>query len=315
LPPPADGGGLAMTLALTFFTTCKPFRGAFEVIQRNALRSWKEAYPSCEVIVFGDEPGVSECCREFGLRQIPAVGRSEHGTPLLNSLLQQAEDAATSDILVYINADIMLTGGLIPALEAASCRFDKFLLIARRWNVELTTAWNFAVREWEANLRRLAYTAGSLEPPYGGIDLFAYSRGIWQSIPPFAVGRTRWDSALLYRARRLHVPIIDATDQVVSLHPNHDYSHVPRTPAGTAKGPEAAVNAKLLGGDEFIFTPLNATHRLTRSGIRRNRVFYPPYVLRRLATLPALYPSLRAFAPAVRYLAPSWRKIKRRVSA
>jgi hypothetical protein len=302
-----------MTLSLTFFTTCKPFRGEFAVIQQNALRSWKESYPGCEVIVFGDEPGVSDCCRELGFKQIAEVRRSEYGTPLLDGLFVEAERATTSAVLVYINADIMLAGGLIAALETTIRRFDKFLLIARRWNVEIKTAWNFGVGEWESNLRQLAYSRGSLEPPYGGIDLFAYSRGIWKTLPPFAVGRTRWDSALLYRARTLRIPIVDATEQVFSVHPNHDYSHVPGLAAGAVKGPEAAVNAKLLGGDEFIFTPLNATHRLTRLGIRPNLIFYPPYLLRRLATLPALYASLRPFAPAVRYLAPSWRTLRKRV--
>jgi hypothetical protein len=301
-----------MTGSLTFFTTCKPFEHEFAVIQWNALRSWKEAYPTCEVIVFGDEAGVAECCRELGFKQIPEVQRSEYGTPLLNGLFEAAEDATPSDVLVYINADIMLTQGLTAAVETARRRFDRFLLIARRWNVDLTAAWDFTISEWESRLRQFAYSRGSLEPPYGGIDLFAYSRGIWKTLPPFAVGRTRWDSALIYEARKFGIPIVDATDEVFSVHPKHDYSHVRPVLPGVAKGPEADVNNKLLGGEEFIFTPLNATHRLNRSGIRPNRIFYPPYVMRRLATLPALHPSLRPFAPAVRYLAPYWRMLTKR---
>jgi 2-polyprenyl-3-methyl-5-hydroxy-6-metoxy-1,4-benzoquinol methylase len=307
----ARGDGSAMTAPLTFFTTCKPFEGNFSVIQWNALRSWKIAYPGCDVIIFGDEPGVSECCRELGFKQISRIRRSEYGTPLLDSLFEEVEHATTTDILVFINADIMLTQGLISAVQSAGRHFEKFLLIARRWNVELETAWNFASPEWEARLQQFAREQGSLEPPYGGIDLFAYSRGIWGSLPPFAVGRTRWDSALIYQARRRKVPVIDATEILPVIHQNHDYSHSANGVMGIFKGPEAITNQTLLGGEEFILTPLNATHRLTKAGICSNRVFYPPYLLRKLATLPALYTSLAPVAPLVKWLAPCWRRLHR----
>jgi SAM-dependent methyltransferase len=300
-----------MTASFTFFTTCKPFEREFADIQWNALRSWKEAYPGCEVIVFGNEPGVSECCRELSFKQIPEVQRSEYGTPLLNSLFEQIEQETTSDILVFINADIMLTQGLIPAVETARRQFEKFLLIARRWNVELKTAWDFTGSEWESRLREFAYSRGSLEPPYGGIDIFAYSRGIWEQLPPFAVGRTRWDSALIYQARRRGIPVIDATEILPVIHQNHDYSHSANGVMGIFKGPEAIANQTLLGGEEFILTPLNATHRLTKAGICPNRVLYPPYLLRKLATLPALHGSLTPVAPLVKWLAPCWRRLRR----
>jgi hypothetical protein len=300
-----------MTASLTFFTTCKPFEREFAVIQWNALRSWKEAYPGCEVVVFGNEPGVSECCRELGFRQILEVQRSPYGTPLLDSLFEEVEHTTTSDILVFINADIMLTRGLIPAVETARRRFEKFLLIARRWNVELQRVWDFAFPEWESELRQFARNQGSLEPPYGGIDLFAYSRGIWEKLPPFAVGRTRWDSALIYQARRLKIPVIDATEAVTTVHPNHNYSHHPENTAGVLKGPEAVRNEALLGGEEFIFTALNATHVLRKSRVVSNLALYPPYVIRRFATFPALHPSLRIFAPVVRRLAPYWRRLRK----
>jgi hypothetical protein len=37
---------------------------------------------------------------------------------------------------------------------------------------------------------------------------------------------------------------------------------------------------------------------------------FPPYLLRQLATLPALHPRLRPLAPVVRLLAPWWRKLR-----
>jgi hypothetical protein len=300
-----------MTQSLTLFTTCKPFNGEFAIIQWNALRSWKSSYPDSEVLVFGDEKGVSECCRELGFRQVPDVARSQFGTPLLDDLFQQAERLATTELFAFVNADIMLTHDLMPALQMARSRFQKFLLITRRWNVEIHQSWDFADPEWESALRRHARDQGALEPPFGGIDLFVYARGMWEKLPPFAVGRTRWDSALIYEARRLGVPVIDATDTVTSVHQNHGYSHYPDNILGVFKGPEALRNEKLLGGEEFIFTALNATHVMKKSGIHRNVIIYPPYVIRKFATLPALHSSLRFLGPVVRRLAPSWRKLRK----
>lgn len=303
-------GCKAMTVSLTLFTTCKPFEGKFACVQRNALRSWALG-PVCDVVIFGDEPGVRECCEEFGFRQVPTVDRTHLGTPLVSHLFEAVEHATCSDLLAFVNADIMLTSDLTPAVEAVQNRFDRFLMIARRWNMELADDWDFKSPSWEANLRAYAREHGTIEPSYGGVDLFVYRRGLWKQLRPFAIGRTRWDSALIYEARKLSAPVIDATRVVTAVHPNHDYSHYPQNTPGVFKGPEALRNQSLLGGEEFIFTPLNATHVLAESGIRRNRIWFPPYVLRQLATLPALYPRLRPLSPVVRLLTPWWRRLRR----
>jgi hypothetical protein len=296
-----------MTVSLTLFTTCKSFQGQFATIQRNALRSWKRLCPPCEVLVFGNEAGVGQCCDELGFKQIPEIARSKFGTPLLSDLFRQADHSANNDYLAYVNADIILTRDLMIAAETTAKRFQKFLLIARRWNVGIESEWDFQEADWELKLRDYVANHGTLEPPYGGVDLFLYPRAIWDDLPPFAVGRTRWDSALIHRARQMGMAVIDATDALTSIHQNHDYSHNHLGTAGVFKGPEAITNEKLLGGEEFIFTPLNATHVLTKTGLHRNRTLYPPYLLRKLATLPALHRPLRPLVPMVRYLAPVWR--------
>lgn len=302
-----------MSLALTIFTTCKPFVGDFERIQRNAFRSWKELSPPCEVLVFGNESGVAPACDEFGFAHIPDVRRTGFGTPLMDDIFQQASARARHDYLAYVNADIIMMRDLLAATEKAAMRFERFLLIARRWNVHFDGRWDFERPDWERELRHYAAEHGKLEPPYGGVDLFVYPRGMWGTLPPFAIGRTRWDSALIYQARRLRLPVIDATQAVASIHQNHDYSHIPHGTPGVLKGPEAKRNEALLGGDEFIFTPLNATHALSARGIRRNRIFFPPYLLRRLAALPALHGIFRPFKRPVSILAPYWRNYRKRL--
>jgi hypothetical protein len=298
---------------LTIFTTCKPFQGKFETLQRNALRSWARLRPKCEVVVIGNEPGVEESCRELGFRQVAEVPRSESGAPLLDGLISVAEGATRTDLLALVNADIMLTRDLIPAVEVVRQRFSGFLIIARRWNVDLDGAWDFTPVNWEAVLRNYARTRGSLEAVYGGMDVFVFPRGLFRNLPSFVIGRTRWDSALIYETRKLGLPVVDVTDAVTSVHQNHDYSHHPQNTAGVYKGPEALRNESLLGGPQFIFSALNATHVLGPSGLRRRVDVNPIYVMRKLATAPALYPPLRPLVPIVGVLAPWWRGLRRLV--
>ena len=66
---------------ITIFSTPKPFRGHNGLIQRNALQSWKRLHPDVEVILFGDEEGAAEVCREIGLRHEPEIERSRLGAP------------------------------------------------------------------------------------------------------------------------------------------------------------------------------------------------------------------------------------------
>jgi hypothetical protein len=93
---------------LTFFSTAKAFEGHSGIIQRNALKSWKLLDPEVEVILFGDEPGVAEVCREMGLRHEPHVERHESGMKYLDYMFKRAQEIARHPYLCYSNCDIIL---------------------------------------------------------------------------------------------------------------------------------------------------------------------------------------------------------------
>jgi len=296
---------------LTIFSIPKPFSGRIGTIQMNAFRSWSILQPQCEVIVFGNEDGTNEAAAELNFKHIPDIETNEYGTPLLNYLFETAERIAEYNLLCYVNSDIILTNDLLVALNRVRARFHNFLLSGRRVNLDLEMSLDFLKPHWESDLREDAYSRGKLEPPWGGIDYFIYPKGIWDMIPPFAIGRLRWDSWLLYKARSNDIPLIDATKVVMAIHQNHDYSHHVQGEIGVWKGHEAKRNFELLGGFEYIFTILNATHRLTKYNFKRNLTFNPVYIARLLATLPALYPSLKPLAKLIKHFVILWRFLKR----
>lgn len=281
---------------LTFFAIPKPFKGRIDIIQRNAIQSWIQLRPSCEIILFGDDEGTANLAREFGTRHYPDVVRNENGTPLLNDIFKKAQQAAAHKLLCYVNADIILLSDFLNAVQRV--RFSHFLMVGQRWDVDFNQAINFNLPDWEPAMRRLAYAA-VLHPPTG-IDYFVFPRGLWGEIPPFAIGRTAWDNWLIYGARSRRAPVVDATQSATAIHQNHDYGHLPLGKNEAWNGPEAFRNQELAGGYKKFFTLLDATWKLTDQSLERLQT--PEHQKRRRETFPLLHPYLYAAQEAGRQL-------------
>ncbi len=256
---------------LTIFSTPKPFRGHIDLIQRNAIRSWTLLGPAVEVILIGDDFGAQEVAREFGIRHEPNVRRSEHGTKYLRPIFERAQQIARHEALCYVNCDIVLMSDFREALETLirSHKRLRFLMIGRRRDMDIDEPLDFSGPDWERRLRTLASRNGKARPPQW-IDYFAFSRGLYGSIPPFAIGRPGWDNWLVWHARKSGALVADASAVVMAVHQNHDYSYHPDGDKGVWHGEEAQRNYKLLSGGRCFATIENATHRLTPGGTKRN---------------------------------------------
>lgn len=279
---------------LTFFTTAKPFRGHFNVIQRNALQSWRLLHPGVEILLFGDEEGYAGAARDFGLRHVPEVAKNEFGTILVSGMFERAQALASHDLLCYVNCDIVLLPDFrsaleqilvshpssrrsplatrLPAVASAKEGHFPFLMIGRRWDLDITEPLPFANSEWHCELRGRAIRRGRRRAPHW-IDYFAFSRGAFGTIPDFAVGRTCWDNWLVWNAAASGSTVIDATPAVVAVHQNHDYGHCPSGYAGAWFGQEAERNRQLAGSLQHFFTIAHATHSLGASGIQSKRFY------------------------------------------
>jgi hypothetical protein len=259
---------------LTFFTTAKPFQGHSAVIQRNALKSWTLLHPDVEVILFGDDEGAAEVCRELGLRQEPQVERNARGTKYLRSIFDSAQRVARHDLLCYVNCDILLLADFRVAVERVCAWRKDFLMVGRRWDTDITGAIDFSRADWEADVRARAKLANFQRPPEW-IDYFVFSKGVYLGcVPPFLIGRPGWDNWLVWRARASGTAVVDASKVVLAVHQNHDYSYHPDGAAGVWEGDEAQGNYALLGGSGHFRTIENATHCLLPDGLRRNYRHY-----------------------------------------
>ncbi|MBI2859918.1 MAG: hypothetical protein HYX91_00235 [Chloroflexi bacterium] len=251
---------------LTIFSTPKPFRGQFETIQTNAIQSWLSLRPACEVIIFGEEAGTAEFAARAGIRHITGVQRNEYGTPLVSSMFQIAQGAASHRLMCYVNCDIILMSDFLRAVQRLD-RLERFLVVGRRHDLDLAGPLDFSDPAWESRLQHQVKTEGRLHG-VSGIDYFAFPRGQFKDMPPFAIGRPGWDNWLIYHSRSLGMPVIDATRVVTAVHQNHDYSHHPEGEAGVWNGPERWRNRELMGGKDHAFSLDNVTHIITPGGLK-----------------------------------------------
>ena len=254
----------------TIFTTAKPFRGHFAVIQRNALQSWKRLHPEVEIIVFGHDEGSAEVCREFGLRHEPEVARTSSGAIRLDDMFARAQSLARHDLLCYVNCDIILQSDFCRALQQATEAHREFLMVGQRWDVDITNPIDFSTPNWQAEMRRRAQAANR-QRDTGWIDYFAFTRGLYgPDLPPLAIGRVCWDVWLVWKALAQQKALVDASRVVVAIHQNHDYSHHPQGSRGVWGGEEPKRNYELSGGPKHFRRISDATHVITPYGIQPN---------------------------------------------
>jgi hypothetical protein len=249
---------------LTLFSAPKPFTNPhIAMIQRNAIKSWT-LLPDVEVILLGNETGLTEAARELNVKHIPHVQCNENGTPLISSMFQLARENSQSDLLCIINADMILMSDFVKAARRSQQMRDKFVLLSQRWDLDVTQPVDFT-DGWQDRLSSIVHRQGSLHRPAGS-DFFLFPRDCYTKIPDFTIGRAGWDNWMIYKARKEKWTVIDCTPSVMIVHQNHDYSHLPGGKPHY-EHPDTNENIRLAGGEANIrYTVLDASHQLAPSG-------------------------------------------------
>lgn len=254
---------------LTIFSCPKPFTNPHIAnIQYNALLSWVNLGPEVEVLLIGQEEGLSEAAKHFGIQQLKGVRRNHLGTPLISSMFHLAKSASKSPFLAIINTDIMLLPDVLDALRATVQHLNHFVLAGQRWNLEVKERLEYS-NDFYIQLRKRLIQAGDRHTLMGS-DYFIFPRDCYSDVPDFAIGRAGWDNWMIFKSRWEGWPMVDASHDVTLIHQSHDYSHL-------ANGqphyrlPETTINVKLAGGEHAIFTMKDATHVLENGKITKRK--------------------------------------------
>jgi hypothetical protein len=254
---------------LTIFTASKPFTNPrINIIQRNAIQSWMRL-EDVDVVLIGDEPGIPEVAKEFGVRNVPVVERDEKGIPIVSSVMQIGHSYSDSPLLCYANADMILLSDLVRAARQVSEQARNFLVVGQRWDLDQTEPLDFN-GDWESRLRMDVAGRGKFYSPWG-IDYFIFPRHLYTDVPNFTIGRPAWDNWMVYHARTTFGMAIDASRDVLVVHQNHDYSHLPgnRPPYGSEV---AKSNTAKAGGRKRAYNILDTNRELVQGHIRRPEI-------------------------------------------
>jgi len=252
---------------ITLFSAPKPFTDPhIAMIQRNAVKSWT-LLPDMDVILLGEEEGLAEAAREFGVKHIPYVERNANGVPLISSMFQLARENSTSELLCIINADMILMPDFVEAVKKVKVLKSKFVLLSQRWDLDMSAPIDFS-GDWIHGLRSTVNGQGKLHRPAGS-DFFLFPKSCYQDIPNFIIGRAGWDNWMIYKAHKENWAVIDCTPSVMLVHQNHDYSHLPGAKPHYDH-PDTNENIRLAGGQANIrYTILDAMHQLANGKLIR----------------------------------------------
>jgi len=264
---------------ITIFSAPKAFSDPhINIIQRNAIQSWKDLGPRAEVLLIGDEEGMKETAAELGVKQLPEVVRNDMGTPLVSSIFSLAREAAAHEILIYLNADILLLPECLEVIDLILRQREEFLLVGRRLDLDVKQEIDFS-SDWLSDIERQLSQNGRLRA-VTAMDYFIFPRHLFLEIPPFAIGRAGWDNWMIYYAVQQPWPVIDVTPSHRIVHQNHDYRHLPNGVIHYDLE-ESHQNVKLAGGMRTLYDLLDVALTFQDGRIQKKRLTIPR-VLRKM---------------------------------
>jgi hypothetical protein len=160
------------------------------------------------------------------------------------------------------------------AVQQVAMAREKFLMVGRRWDVNIAQHHDFEGSDWQARLRKLAMTSARQRGPEW-IDYFVFTRGLYRgNMPPLVVGRVHWDNWLVWKALDEGGAVVDASAAVIAAHQNHDYGYHPWGKQGVWNDEEAGSNYRLAGGWRHLRTIADANEVLSAVRLRANRARY-----------------------------------------
>jgi len=279
---------------ITIFGTPKNFEGIFNVIQKNAIQSWRHLSPKIEIIIFGDSMGAREIAKEVKAMHVPDVRCTKNGVPLLSDLFSKANQLSSFDILTFINSDIILPNNFLSSVLKVNNKATNFLAIGHRWNLDVNKIINFKKIEIENSFREESKISSKKESP-AAIDYFVFKKGKFNKLPDFAIGRPGYDNWLIWYARRNFIPVIDLSNDLKVIHQNHHFKfhNLKNDPKITDRNKipleEDGLNNRKLHGQN-VLNILDANYSMINGVIIKKKS--KEYLYRNLGKLPIIFPEI-----------------------
>lgn len=216
---------------LVLFTTFKSLSNKTELYLRT-LHNWASLRPAILPVLFTipsdldpqnkDTALLQGRARDLGWAVYPAP-RLMHDLPVLPDMFAHVTTTHDAALYGYCNGDILFTDDLVTTLRylvhtavpTLMNNFTEYFITGVRTNVRYTE--DLPLDTWD-DVKSAARQGVLFE--YQSQDFFISGRASypWQQVPPFVVGRVGYDNWLVGHAVQSHIPVIDVTETVVSVH-------------------------------------------------------------------------------------------------
>ena len=202
--------------------------------------------------------------------------------PLISDMVKIGTKISSNNLLMLINADIILPIDFLKKISIFTKTNKKFLTVGHRWDMDVCDYIDFfnpknAMKFWnEVELKSKKHSCS-------GMDYFLFRKGTIKNIPDFAIGRFGWDNWILWYARRNLIPLVDATEEIKVVHQNHIYVN--------HKKVDLEHNSELSKNNSLNI--LDSNYALSNGLIRKKKS--KEFINRNLGKLPIIFPELRTF--------------------
>lgn len=209
---------------------------------RNATLSWDQIKPQPQILVFGDVPTrLMTSTMELVLH----YSQEPDGRPHFDSFIRIAEEASIHDVVMYATDHLIFLPGLKETVELVASQFDRFLLMGRRWDINIPGFLDFVGGRWWQEL--LTHMRGHKLGSVGAKDWLIWRKPFPEPIPPFIMGIPWYDTWMAVQAEELGIQRIDASATVRAIHPIHGFPF-PGGIVGRRDDPRYAYNESLAPG-------------------------------------------------------------------
>ena len=276
---------------ITIFSTPKNFENIFDIIQKNALNSWRALSSEVEIIIFGDAIGSEKNAHLINAVYMPEVRVSKSGVPYLSDLFAKAQQYSTYDTLVFINADIILPNNFIKIVSNVKNQFRKYLMVGHRWDMDVNTIIDFYDQDKAGEFWQKA-NEESIKHPSCGIDYFVFNRNTFKALPDFAIGRPGYDNWLLWNARRHFIPLVDTSRDIKVIHQNHHFNFHNLKADPKIYFEEDGKKNKMIHGERTL-NLLDTNYYIKDGKVYKNKS--KDFINRNLGKLPIIFPEFGLF--------------------
>jgi hypothetical protein len=211
----------------TIVTIPFPFKDGDGVRQRSAIQSWMRLEPTPEIILMGDDEGVSEYAQEHGLHHVPNLARNELGDLSCADIIAKAQSESTYRDILYIDCDVVLLPVFARAFEYVAKKYPLYTLISGRWDIPTPEQDLTFGPGWVEKISAKVYRHHE-----HGTDFHVFPKGLYDKVPDFSIGAGAWDGWMIWYAAQRGATVVRIDAFKAALHMKHGRRWITRPGKG-----------------------------------------------------------------------------------